>query len=170
MKIAARARMRHYITILIIAALLSAAPVAGQARRPRADVTPVVPTTEVAAGSTAVVSLKVRLPKDVHVQADKPRDPSLIATALTIEPPAGVTVERITYPPATELAQQGRREKLLVFGPEFEIEAHVAVAGSVAPGDLVIPLRLRYQACNDTMCFPPARAEAAWTLRVAGKP
>jgi hypothetical protein len=116
------------------------------------------------------VLLKVRLPKDVHVQADKPKDPSLIATTLTIDAPAGVAVEKISYPAATELAQQGRPEKLLVFGPEFEIEARLALAASVAAGELVVPLRLRYQACNDTMCFPPARAESRWTVRVAGQP
>jgi hypothetical protein len=55
-------------------------------------------------------------------------------------------------------------------GPEFEIEARVVLAETVAPGNLVVPVRLRYQACNDTMCFPPARAEAKWTLRVVAKP
>lgn len=162
--------MRYHTSILVVAAFLSGASVDAQLQRPRAEVTPVAATPEVAAGSTAVLSLRVRLPKDVHVQADKPRDPSLIATTLTVEPPAGVTVATITYPAATELAQEGRREKLLVMGPEFEIEARVVLAETVAPGNLVVPVRLRYQACNDTMCFPPARAEAKWTLRVVAKP
>jgi len=33
-------------------------------------------------------------------------------------------------------------------------------------GDLSLPGRLRYQACNDMMCFPPATVEFAWALRV----
>jgi Disulphide bond corrector protein DsbC len=127
-------------------------------------VTPVLNAADVKPGSTVAVLLKVKLPKGVHVQADKPKDPSLIATALTIDPPAGVVVETVTYPPATELSQQGRPEKLLVFGPEFEIEARLRVDTSVAPGELVVPGRLRYQACNDTMCFAPARADAQWRL------
>ena len=40
-----------------------------------------------------------RLPEDVHVQAHKPRDPSLIPTVLTLEAPPGVTVDAINYPP-----------------------------------------------------------------------
>lgn len=162
--------MRAHPNFLVMVALLSGASVGAQLQRPRAEVTPVVATPEIIPGSTVVLSLKVRLPKDVHVQSDKPRDPSLIATTLTIEAPAAVTVDTISYPAATELAQRGRQEKLLVFGPEFEIEARLMVAESAAPGERVVPARLRYQACNETMCFPPARAEAKWTLRVVPKP
>jgi DsbC/DsbD-like thiol-disulfide interchange protein len=133
-------------------------------------VTAAAENADVKPGSTAILRLEVRLPKDVHVQANRPRDASLIPTALTIDAPPGVAIEKITYPPPSELAQTGRKEKLLVLGPEFEIQVHVAVSDSHASGDVVIPARLRYQACNDTMCFPPARAEAQWTLRVTKAP
>ncbi len=163
--------MRLPAVFLIVAAFSPAVRAAdAQVQRPRAEVTPVAETSDAVPGSTVVLLLKVRLPKDVHVQANKPRDPSLIPTALTIEPPPGVTVEKVTYPAASELSQAGRREKLLVLGPEFDIEVHVAVAESRGAGEVVIPGRLRYQACNDTMCFPPARAEARWTLRVVSGP
>jgi Disulphide bond corrector protein DsbC len=120
----------------------------------------------VKAGSIARVSLKVRMPKDVHVQSNKPKDPSLIPTVLTVDATPGVTVEQIGYPPASELVQKGRSEKLEVFGPEFEIDVRLKLAPTLPPGNLVIPAQLRYQACNDTVCFPPARAAAQWTLRV----
>jgi thioredoxin:protein disulfide reductase len=152
--------------LLVVLGLLCVAPAGAQVQRPRAEVTPIVTAADVKAGSTVAVLLKVKLPKDVHVQADKPRDPSLIATALTIDAPAGVSVEKVTYPSATELSQQGRREKLLVFGPEFEIKVRLVVATSVPSGELVVPGRLRYQACNDTMCFPPTRADTQWTLAI----
>jgi len=162
--------VRTHTRLLVVIGLLCSAPAAAQLQRPRADVTAVSPAAPATPGSVVVVSLKVRLPKDVHVQADKPKDPSLIATTLSVDAPAGVSVEKISYPAATELIQQGRSDALLVFGPEFEIEARLALAASVAPGELVVPMRLRYQACNDTMCFPPARAEARWLVRVAGEP
>lgn len=162
--------MHSHTRLLVLFGLLCSAPAGAQLQRPRAEVIPVVTVAEVKPGASVSVVLKVKLPKDVHVQADKPKDPSLIATALTIDAPPGVAVEKISYPSATELSQQGRRDTLLVFGPEFEIEARLAVATSVAPGELSVPARLRYQACNDTMCFPPARAEAHWTLRVTTEP
>ena len=77
-----------------------------------------------------------------------------------------MTVGLITYPPATELQQRGRLEKLAVYGPEFEIKAELAVADTAAAGDLKVSGELRYQACNDTTCFAPAKAAAEWTLPV----
>jgi hypothetical protein len=101
------------------------------------------------------------------VQANKPRDPSLIPTVLTLETPAGITVEEIVYPPGTELQQTGRKEKLLVLGPEFAIGVRLALASDVSPGELIVQGLLRYQACNETVCFPPARATVRWVVPVA---
>jgi hypothetical protein len=136
-------------------------------QRPRAEVTPAVETSPVRAGTVARLSLRVRLPKDIHVQSNKPRDPSLIPTVLTIDPPAGVTVDAVHYPKATDLAQPNRKEPLAVYGSAFEIGVKVSLAPGVPAGDLVVPATLRYQACNDTVCFPPARATAQWTLNVS---
>ena len=46
------------------------------------------------------------------------------------------------------------------------------VAREVGPGDLEIPAQLRYQACDETMCYKPVTVETGWTLRVvkAGTP
>ncbi len=152
---------------LVVAALV-AAPVAAsaQAGRPRAQVTPVVETASVRQGDSLRVSLKVRLPEHVHVQAHEPRDPSLIPTVLTVEAPPGITVEAITYPPPSELTQAGRRDTLAVLGPEFAIDVRLSVAATAAVGDVAVPAVLRYQACNDSVCFPPARATATWALQV----
>src|SRR5262249_44168490 len=64
------------------------------------------------------------------------------------------------------LKQEGQDQPLAVFEREFLIGARLALPAALQPGDLVVPLRLRYQACNDKMCFLPTTAEASWTLRV----
>ncbi len=147
-------------------ALAIAAPLAAQAQRPRAEVAPAVDTSPVKAGATAQLTLHVRLPKDIHVQSNKPRDPLLIPTVLTLEAPAGITVDAIEYPPASDLAQPGRKEPLAVFGSEFAITVKLALGAGVSAGDVTVPGTLRYQACNDTVCFPPARATTEWKLEV----
>ena len=147
-------------SVLVVAGLLAAVPHAvAQPGRPRAEVTPVVESAA-KAGETVRVTLDVRLPQDAHVQANKPRDPSLIPTVLTVEAPSGVTVEAVTYPPPTDLVQAGRREPLAVLGPAFTIEVRLSIAATAASGEIVVPAVLRYQACNDALCFPPARATA----------
>ena len=122
----------------------------------------------VKAGGTVTVRLSVRLPQDVHVQSDKPRDPSLIPTALTLVPPAGFSVDRITYPKATDLSQSGRAEPLAVFGGEFIIEARLAAQDGIPAGERQVQATLRYQACNESVCFAPTRATAQWTITVSG--
>ena len=89
------------------------------------------------------------------MQANKPRDPSLIPTVLALTPPDGVTVDDISYPAPSELAQKDRKETLAVLGPEFTIEIKATLAAGVAAGELKIPGVLRYQACNDSVCFAP---------------
>jgi len=155
--------------LAIAVAFAVAASLGAQAQRPRAEVAPVVDTTPVKAGAPAQLTLHVRLPKDIHVQSDKPRDPLLIPTVLTLDVPAGITVDSIDYPPASDLPQPGRKEPLAVFGSEFAITAKVSLAANLAAGDVKVPGTLRYQACNDTVCFPPTRATTTWTLDVKAK-
>jgi DsbC/DsbD-like thiol-disulfide interchange protein len=149
--------------------LILAAPLAAQQMRPRAEVTPSAEAATVSPGAIAHLTLKVRLPEHVHVQAHEPRDPLLIPTVLTVEAPAGTTVEAVTYPPPTELTQAGRREPLAVLGPEFEIDVRLQVAATATAGERRAPAVLRYQACNDTVCFPPARAVTEWRLTVVSR-
>ena len=157
------------IAVGIVFALAGAPIVSGaQAQRPRAQLTAVNSTGEVRAGATSTVSLKVKLPSEVHVQANKPKDPSLIPTVLTIDAPSGVVVEEVTYPAPTDFAQVGRKEPLAVLGPEFTIEVRLSIPANTT-GTLKVPARLRYQACNDKLCFPPTTGTAEWLLDVRGR-
>jgi hypothetical protein len=139
---------------------------AAQGKPPKADVTAVGAAAPIRAGTSTRLTLKVRLPKDIHVQSDKPRDRLLIPTELTLKAPAGIVVVRIVYPKAEDLAQAARKEPLAVFSGEFTIEAHVTLAPDLAAGDVIVPGQLRYQACDASLCYAPARAETQWTLRI----
>ena len=102
----------------------------------------------------------------MHVHSNAPRDPSLIPTVLRIEPPAGITVDEIVYPSPTDLKQVGQDQPLAVFEREFAIGAYLTLAPGLPAGDLSMPLHLRYQACDTAVCYPPATADAQWSLKV----
>src|SRR5581483_5050607 len=89
--------------------------------KPKLELTPVVEPASAHAGGSVKATLKVHLPENVHVQSDKPRDPSLIPTVLKIDAPAGVTVGKITFPAPRDLTQAGQSQPLAVFGPDFTI-------------------------------------------------
>src|SRR5207248_6969344 len=48
----------------------------------------------------------------------------------------------------------------------FAIGVAFTTAASVPPGDVTLPAHLRYQACNETTCFPPKTVDVNWTLTV----
>jgi len=162
-------RVRHVKKLLVVvlsAVALTTAVAHAQLSRPKADLVPMVERSSVHAGGPVRLALRVSLPEGLHTQSNKPRDPLLIPTVLTVEPPAGVTIDEVVYPKTTELKQEGLPQPLEVFERTFVIGVRVTLASSVAPGDLVLPLRLRYQACDDKMCFAPTTGTDKWTIRI----
>lgn len=146
--------------------LLAAVVARAQVRRVTADVAALLESEGVHAGSVVRAALVVRLPEGYHVNSDKPRDPSLIPTVLTVDTSPGVSVSEVVFPGSTDLKQAGQDQPLAVFEREFTIGVALAVGRDVPTGDLVVPARLRYQACDATMCYIPATVESRWTLRV----
>ena len=157
---------KTFISVLISGALLLCAGNShAQIRGATATLTPIVERDGVAPGKVRA-ALQISLPDGFHVQSNKPRDPTLIPTVLTIDAPASVTVEEIVFPTPVDLKQLGVAEPLAVFERAFPIGVEFSVASSVELGQIVVPGQLRYQACNDTMCFAPKTADVAWTLRI----
>jgi thiol:disulfide interchange protein DsbD len=153
--------------LVVVLGLVSAPPLAeAQMMRPKATVTPYVAADAVAAGSTTRVALTVSLPDGLHVQSDAPRDPSLIPTVLTVDAPTGVTVRHLIYPTPSDFEQEGQPQPLAVFEHEFVTGAEIVIAANAPHGDLAIPGRLRYQACDDRVCFAPQTATFEWKVRV----
>ena len=146
--------------------ILTGTTASAQFRGIKADVAPVVGSDGVHAGTSVRAALQVRLPDTLHVQSNAPRDPSLIPTVLTLEPPVGVRVGEIVFPPAQDLAQVGIDEPLAVFPHEFAIGVRFDVDASAASGPLEVPGKLRYQACDENLCYAPATADVRWTVNV----
>jgi thioredoxin:protein disulfide reductase len=153
---------------LLVLACIVLGTVGGQAQltRPKAEVNPLV-EGPARAGAPVRVALKVTLPEGLHTQSNKPRDRILIPTTLTIDAPAGVTVDEIVWPPSMDLRQAGQDQPLAVFEREFLIGVQLSLATSaIAPGELTVPAKLRYQACDANLCYSPATVEVQWVIHV----
>ena len=151
---------------LVVGLGLSGVATSAQFRQPMVELTPAVQKQAIQPGQTVTVELRVELPETIHVQSDKPRDPYVIPTLLTLTLPEGVTVEEITYPESTDFLLAGWKEPLQVFEHEFTIAVRLALDADVSPGEMVVPGSLRYQACDDTVCFAPASATVEWHMHV----
>jgi DsbC/DsbD-like thiol-disulfide interchange protein len=146
------------------------APQASSTATPIRRPTPQVDTTAdlggvTASGGTARLVVRVTLPPDLHVQANQPRDPALIPTELSITPPAGTALVDVTYPEPIDFNQAGATQPLAVYPNVFDIVVRLKVAPGLA-ASTPVTATLRYQACNDVLCFAPANTEVTWTLTV----
>jgi thioredoxin:protein disulfide reductase len=135
-------------------------------RPPTAEVAPLVAADGVLQGSVIRTAIRITLPDGLHTNANQPRDPSLIPIVLTIDAPAGVVVEEIVYPESTDLAQEGVEELLAVYEQEFLIGVQLRVADDVPIGSIMVPASLRYQACDERVCYIPATVATGWTFPV----
>ena len=153
--------------VATVALLLTFSQIASaQLRGVKADLATLV-ESDAAPGAPVRAALQVRIPDRFHVQSDAPRDPTLIPTVLTVDTPEGVKVTEIVFPQATEFNQIGQAQPLLVFEHEFAIGVGLELSSTVPSGTLEVPGHLRYQACDDRLCYAPVTADVLWTLTVA---
>jgi cytochrome c biogenesis protein CcdA/DsbC/DsbD-like thiol-disulfide interchange protein len=164
--------MRFRLAVLVAA--FFSATCASAAQEPGGGVTvqPVNEKGSVAAGDTIRLAVDVRVPPGLHLQADRPRDKTVIPARLTLKTPEGLTFATVTFPPSTTFRLIGFDEPLDVFAGSFAVGATVSVDKAHKPGGVTLPGTFRYQACDDTTCFNPVTVETSWTFEVlpAGSP
>ena len=151
------------VCVLVAAAVGSAQP--GNRRR-IAEVTPIVEANGVHSGTVVRTALQVRLPEGFHVNSHQPRDPALIPLTLAVDAPPHVAVTGTALPTPSDLRQEGQDVPLSVFEREFSIGVRLALAADMPIGPIRVPIRLRYQACDETRCYLPAEVTAEWVLSV----
>ena len=145
---------------------LAGAAAMRQAGRPiDATLTPLVSATAVKPGGRVQLALRVVVPEGLHLQSDRPRDPTYIPTTLWIDP-AAATVREFVFPPSTDFQVEGLPERLAVFEHDIVIGVDAEIPSAAAPGNLTIRARLRYQACDNKVCYPPRTVDAAWTVKI----
>ncbi len=104
-------------------------------------------------GATATESLRVTVLPGFHVNSDKPKEEYLIPLKLTWSS-GPLETKSISYPKPEEV--KVGNDLLNVFTGTFEIQTQFKAPDGATAGDATVTGRLRYQACNTTMCFRPA--------------
>ncbi len=106
----------------------------------------------IAAGRPETVELHFQVDRDFHINSHTPRSKTLIATVLELEASPGVRVGVLQYPAGTQYSFSfAPEEKLDVYTGDFTVKAQV----TAARGDSTLRGLLRYQACDNAVCYPP---------------
>jgi thiol:disulfide interchange protein len=162
--------MRRLQALTVGLSIVSALGLGGQPPRlSHAEATAVAIPGAVKPGTTVRARVDVKVGPGFHIQSDKPRDPSLIPLTLTFDAPAGVTVGKLVFPSPKDFLLKGSDQPLAVFEGAFNIDVELIVAKDHPGGEVTVPARLRYQACDETVCFRPMTIPLSWTLTVAKK-
>ena len=109
--------------------------------------------------------IDVSITAGYHINSNAPHEAYLIPLRLTWTP-APLAVETVTFPKARDEKYQFSEEPLSVFTGNFEIATKFKVPADALSGQSILAGKLRYQACNNTMCFPPKTVEVKLPVEV----
>jgi DsbC/DsbD-like thiol-disulfide interchange protein len=136
------------------------------------------PPVNAAPGSRIALALDVTPKPAMHVYAPEQKD--YIPISLTLQSDPAVKAVAVRFPTPEKRAVQELGETQLVYSKPFRIVQDVTVADTAAlrerahaPGaTITVHGTLRYQACDDTICYVPVNVPVAWTiaLKPASRP
>ena len=121
-----------------------------------------------ARGATVEVSIPFTVLAGWHVNAHRPNEDFLVPTVLTLWPAEGVKVGTPRYPEAKQVTLSFSETPLAVYEENAAIVVPLTVEGAAAEGARTLSGTLRFQACNDEVCLPPASVPLRIALVVEG--
>lgn len=114
----------------------------------------------------AKVALKLVMRPGYHANSHRPSEDFLIPMRLTWDAKAPVEAVEVIYPKAKLEKFEFTEKPISVVDGEFEIVTRLRRSPNAMPGPAFLSGKLRYQACNDKMCFPPKTIDVKVPLLV----
>lgn len=133
---------------------------------PKISVSGSLSTGKAQRGRTVQGSIAVDIPAGYHINASRPLEKFLIPTQVTVEAPRGIRVGPVNYLRAVLRNFKFSRNKVSVYEGRATMRFNVTVPRNFAKGSVELKARVRYQSCNDEVCFPPQTREVSLWLNV----
>ncbi len=118
----------------------------------------------VSPGERILLAVTFDLRPGLHVYAPGVHD--YLPIDWTLRPPVGWKAAAVTFPPAETLRLEVIQETVPAYRGHVRLTREVTVPPDTAPGPVILSGTLRYQACDDTMCYIPETLPLVWNLRV----
>jgi len=165
--------MRYAGSIAVALLVVVAAPVGAQLglKAPqRLSVAADAPAKPVAAGERFALSVRIVPNPGIHVYA--PGNPENIPVSVTVTPLAGLTADAPKFPKAEDFFFGPTAENLKVYTKPFVVTVSMKVesaAAGTSAREVAVAGAVRYQACDDRVCFPPQSAPFEARVALAGE-
>jgi len=119
-------------------------------------------------GRIVQAAVVMEIPSGYHVNANRPLNKYSIPTSLKIDASGGVRVGSVIYPRAiVRKLKATNNEPLAVYEGRAILRFNVTVPANYQ-GSVSLNLHLRFQSCNDEVCFPPKTQEVNMGIDVVG--
>ena len=122
----------------------------------------------VARGKEFQIAVVMKIREGFHVNARKKSAEYLIATDLKTDGATGFKIGDVTYPEGELHTFTFSKTPLNVYEKTVVLKVPVTALADAPTGAQHIPLKLRYQACNNEVCLPPVTLPVDATVNVTG--
>jgi hypothetical protein len=119
----------------------------------------------VAPGKRVSLAVDVAPKPKMHVYA--PGQDGYIAITLTLDADPAFTAGKAKYPAGEKILIKILNETQLVYAKPFRIAQDLTLRPAAKGPSLTVKGTLRYQACDDTICYLPTTVPVSWTVKLA---
>jgi DsbC/DsbD-like thiol-disulfide interchange protein len=123
-------------------------------------------------GSSFQAAVVMEIPRGMHVNSNRPLGKYAVPTVVKVESPRGLRVTPVSYPAgAVRTFRFGGSdaERLAVYEGSAVFRFNVSVAPGAELGVARVRVSVRFQSCNDEVCFPPATRELTLPIAVVNR-
>lgn len=159
--------------LLTCALLLSSLAFAQEEFGPKGPVVKMAPAPIITAvqSKPSAVPLSFNVASGYHINSNHPKSEYLIPTALKIDAITDIVIGKTVYPDGQDLSFAfAPDEKLNVYTGDFKVLVEVHPLSSVQPGKYIVRGSLKYQACDNSACYPPKNLPVSFDVRIAKAP
>jgi len=158
--------------LIVLLALVTASAFAQieTSRATRVTFAPISPV-KLSRGSSSKLDLMFRVAPGYHINSNKPHSELLIPTSLHVDMPTDISLAKIDFPAGEDKTFPfSPDDALSVYTGDVSVSAMLNAGKDIVPGSYRIHGYLKYQACDDRACYPPARVPIAFDVQVLKTP
>ena len=124
-------------------------------------------------GSTFQAAIVLDIPDGLHVNSNRPLGKYAIPTSVKVSAPKGLKITPVSYPAGRvrtfRFGEGAPEERLAVYEGRAIARFNVVVPADYEQGVAHVRASVRFQSCNDEVCFPPATRELDLAIAIVGR-
>lgn len=117
-------------------------------------------------GRTILAAVVLDIPAGYHVNSSRPLSKFAIPTTLRVESQDGIKIGIISYPRATVRHFSFSKDQLAVYEGKAVMRFSITIPANHEIGITELRAHVKFQSCNDEMCFPPQTRELTLPIAV----